>query len=193
MFGNAEDRAERMKVVTKKEVVSIIASYLAKKGVVFKDKTSYSAAKDKFWDLYKTIHELDMAIAASAGTAVSLSGVGKTYFKEAGRTEESKCYRYKSSPSSKYFEFFKENPDLILHGEPKTLEEIQANVNTIMSAFESADATLDEGAEVVEGTEASEETPAAEEPSAEAVEAPAEATEAKDTGSDGSTVIIDEI
>jgi len=145
-------RGERHPIVSKPTFVEILKKVLIEKqGVVFKDGKKISAATEKYWQLYCLIKDVEVAAAAASGTSVSLAGVGKLQFKEAGRTEESRCFRFKSSISSKYTKFFAENQDLVAHGD-QSAEDVIANALKIVDILNPVK-VADGGAEVLEGIE----------------------------------------
>lgn len=145
-------RGERHPIVSKPTFVEILKKVLIEKqGVVFKDGKKVSAATEKYWQLYCLIKDVEVAAAAASGTSVSLAGVGKLQFKEAGRTEESRCFRFKSSISSKYTKFFAENQDLVAHGDQAS-EEVIANALKIIDILNPVK-VADGGAEAIEDVE----------------------------------------
>lgn len=131
----------RTKVCSKEQFMAILVPVLKAEGVVFVKNGKKTQSQTEYWDLYRKIKNLEVAIAASAGTQVSLSGVGSFRFSEAGRSEESRCLRFKAKASSAIQKIFATNQNLVKKEAPETIEEFQANVADVMDALGTKIAT----------------------------------------------------
>lgn len=154
----SEDKTK--KPVSKELFLDAFAAFMKSRGVVFKTgEKAISRSRDLYWDLFKSVVIFLEAAAACSGSSVSLSGVGVAQFKEVGRTEESRSYRFRFAPSSAVTKFFNENQDLVLH-ENLTEEEFKAKVEELIALMapakttDTADGTEVETVEELEESEA---------------------------------------
>ena len=127
------EQAARKQVCSKETFLKVFANALKNEGVVVLKNGKKSQSKDEFWELYRKIKNLEIAITAAAGAQVSLSGVGVFRFAEAGRTEESRSMRFKSKVSSSVAKAFREHPELISSEAVTDEATLNAKVADVMS------------------------------------------------------------
>lgn len=129
----AEEKKARQAVCSKESFLKVFAQVLKSENVVVLKNGKKSQSKEEFWELYRKIKNLEVAIAASAGAQVSLSGIGVMRFSEAGRTEESRSLRFKSSISSSIKKTLQEHPEVIFTESPASDEDFIGRVTDLMA------------------------------------------------------------
>lgn len=127
------EQKARQTVCSKESFLKVFASAMKAENVIILKNGKKSQSKEEYWDLYRKIKNLEVAIAASAGAQVSLSGVGVLRFSEAGRTEESRSLRFKSKTSSSVTKSLQEHPEVIFKEAPASDEEFYSRVTDTMA------------------------------------------------------------
>lgn len=129
----------RRAVCSKEQFLSVLVPVLKAHGVVFMENGKKVQSQAKYWDLYRLVKNLDVAIAASAGADVSLAGVGTLRFTEVGRVKEDgtggRYLAFKQKVSSSVQKTLKENQDLIKHDIPDSEEEFVSRVSNVLDAL----------------------------------------------------------
>lgn len=123
----------RQTVCSKEAFLKVFATAMKNDNVVLFRNGKKSQSREDYWELYRKVKNLEVAIAASAGAQVSLSGIGVLRFAEAGRTEESRSLRFKSKVSSSINKALAEHPEVIYSEAPTSEDEFYARVVDTMA------------------------------------------------------------
>lgn len=123
----------RQTVCSKEQFLKVFATAMKNDNVVLFRNGKKSQSREDYWELYRKVKNLEVAIAASAGAQVSLSGIGVLRFAEAGRTEESRSLRFKSKVSSSINKALAEHQEVIYKEAPASEDEFYARVVDTMA------------------------------------------------------------
>lgn len=103
-----------MSVVNKSKFVGCLTSLLKGFGVYVKKGSRSSQSPATFWELYRLIKAIEVAVTIASGNRVSLAGVGQSRLALSARGDaENPKLRYRWKPSSNLNKFLDENQEYV--------------------------------------------------------------------------------
>lgn len=119
---------------SKSDLMVAVTPILRQAGVYVEDDNGTLCQSAKgYWKLLKLIIYLMAACSASSGCPISLSGVGTFDFKESGRSDRYKRFKFK--PSKAILDVYREVPELISDVPPGSRSEFVDKVILSLKAL----------------------------------------------------------
>lgn len=128
-------RAARKQSVGKSGFLEAFGSFLRSQGYAIYKDGRRDMSRASLWSFYKVMRKFEVALAASAGMDVSLSGLGVSRFVLQGRSEKGRFRRYKCYTSSAVNEAFRSYPSLVYQDAPETDEEFTRRMREALSVL----------------------------------------------------------